>query len=1078
MTDRQKGFTAKIVETFVDSRLSLLLLIITLLAGAAALFLTPREEEPQIVVPLVDIVIDYPGASPTEVERSAVLELETLVRGLPGVEHVYSQASEGQALISLRFTVGHDRERALVDTFTRINANLDRVPAGLAGWLVRPVDIDDVPMLTMALHDDRGEGERLNGAALRAIAEELADRLGAIDDVSLATIVGGEPRVIEVVLDRDRLAALSITPLEVGRALRAANVEDDIGVLREDGRSVSLRAGAFLRSAHDLASAVIAVREGRPIALEEVAEVRDGTLEPSTYTRIGFGPGAVLAGFRDESGDHGERASVSLSLAKRKGSNAVGVAEAILEGVEAARGTVIPDGVTVTVTRNDGATADAKVNELVEHILVAVITVILVLLLGLGWREALVVAIAIPVTFSVALFLDLAAGYTINRVTLFALVLSLGLLVDDPIVDVENIHRHFRMGKGSARDAVIRAVNEVRPPLILATLTVIVSFLPMYFITGMMGPYMAPMPFNITVVMLTSLVVALTITPWASYRLLKKPDENAAPEKEPQATLIGRVYGGVMRPMMQRRGLGFAFLGVVFLAFLGSVALPLTGAVPLKMLPFANKDRLQLVVELDEGTTLETTDAAVRDFAEHLLAEPDVAFVESFAGIASPHDFQGLVRHEFLRRGDHVGDLRIGLISKDAREQSSHQIALRLRRGVEEVAQRHGARIRITESPPGPPVLQTLVAEVRGSNDVRWSDQVAAAADLRARFEAIEGIEDVDWQVNEAVERPVFTVDKPLAARHGVTTAEVVETLALVAGEEPVTSIQDPTARRPVPVVARLPREERADPGALAATPLRFGEEGAPLTVGDVTAWVEETGPLAITRKDLERVVFLTADVVGISPADAVFAVQGSLRDDPLPEGIDVNFRGEGEWKITLDVFRDLGIAFAAALLGIYVILVGQTRSLVMPLVMMAAIPITAIGIFPGFWLINVVRDGQVGEFADPTWFTATAMIGMIALAGIVVRNSVILIDFIEVQLGEGQPLFQAVLEAGAVRLRPILLTAATSLLGVWVMTLDPIFSGLAWSFIFGILASTAFTLFVIPLIYFLLRQRREGRTA
>ncbi len=1067
MNDRHAGFTAKIVETFVDSKLSLLFLIGALLAGAAGLFLTPREEEPQIVVPLVDVLLTYPGASPEEVERTVVQELEGLVRGLPGVEHVYSEAREGQAIVSIRFEVGHDRERALVDAHTRVEAHVDRVPAGLSGWLVRPIDIDDVPLLTLALH-----GDGLDTFELRRIAEELADRLETLDDISLTGVIGGEPLVLRVELDPARMAAARVSPARVAEALRGANAESRIGRMREAGAELSVRAGPFLRTAADLESVVVGLRDGRPVHLREVARVSEGPLEPATYSRIAFGRTAEQAGLRESGQSFDERPSVSLAVSKRKGSNAVRVAEEALAAITEARGTVLPDGIELTVTRNDGATADQKVNELVEHLGVAVVTVILVLMVGLGWREALVVAIAIPVTFSVALFLDLIAGYTINRVTLFALVLSLGLLVDDPIVDVENIHRHFKMGKLSARDAVVNAVNEVRPPLILATFTVIISFLPMYFITGMMGPYMAPMPFNITTVMLTSLVVALTITPWASYRLLKPHAGHDGEDLDPMKTLIGRAYSVTMGPLLRRRWLAWSFLVFMAFALLGSVALPLTGAVPLKMLPFANKDRLQVVVDTEEGTTLERTDAVVRELAAFLLEQPDVSFVESFAGSASPHDFQGLVRHEFLRRGDHVGDLRVGLIPKDHREQSSHQIALRIRPGVEAIAERTGARVRLSESPPGPPVLQTVVAELEAPPSARWEEQVAVAADVLGRFEAIEGIVDADWMVTARPSRLEFAVDKELAAQHGVATAEIVETLALAASDEPLIALPRPGERAPVPVVLQLPREQRSSAEGLAAVPLRFGPEGAPLTVGQLTRHEENPAPRSITRKDMKRVVYVTADTAGISPADAVFAFQASLRDDPLPDGYQVSLRGEGEWKITLDVFRDLGLAFAAALIGIYVLLVGQTRSLLLPVVMMVAIPITAIGIFPGFALINAVREGRVGEFADPTWFTATAMIGMIALAGIVVRNSVILIDFIEVQRARGLPVARAVLESGAVRLRPILLTAATSLLGVWVMTLDPIFSGLAWSFIFGILASTAFTLLVVPLIYGMLHAK------
>jgi len=1067
VNDRQQGLTARVVRTFVDSRLSVLLLLGALLAGAAGLLLTPREEEPQIIVPMVDVLIAQPGAHPEEIERHSVRELESLVSGLSGVEHVYSEVREGEALVTVRFEVGHDRERALVDTFTRIQAHMNRAPEEVTGWIVRPVDIDDVPILTISL-----SGAGLGSAELRRIAEELADRIEVVDEVSLTSVVGGAPLAVEVELDREALAAHRIPVQQVTRALRAANARTTVGPVRRDDRTVEIGVGSLLASVADVEDVVVGVRDARAIRLADVARIAQRSLEPSSYTRIALGPAAVEAELVGERDLFDEEDAVVIGVSKRKGANAVTVAAEVLEEVELAREDLLPGGVRVLVTRNDGETADEKVNELVGHIVVAIITVILVLILGLGWREAMIVAIAVPVTFSVALFMDLVVGYTINRVTLFALVLSLGLLVDDPIVDVENIHRHLKARTRPFKEAIVYAVNEVRPPLVLATLTVIVSFLPMFFITGMMGPYMAPMPFNIAVVMLTSLTVALTITPWAAKVLLKEPKPGSHDDEE-AGGFVDRTYRFLLGPLLRRRSLGLGFLGGLVLALLGSVSLAAFGVVPLKMLPFANKDRLQVVVDMPEGTTLERTDAVVRELASALREVEEVTFVESFAGTAAPHDFQGLVRHEFLRRGDHVGELRIGLLPKDQRWASSHSLALRIRPALEEIARRGDARLRIAEVPPGPPVLQTLVAEVTGPPGAVWEDLVEAAADVRERMEAADGVVDVDWLVSDTPAREEIVVDRTLAALHGVSTRDVTEALSLATVEEPVSTVHVAGERHPLPLVVRLPRGRRSGADALAELPIAYGPDGAPLLVEQVVSERTSSAPRSILRKDLRRVVFVTADTAGVTPPEAVLSLQGALRDDPLPDGYRARFSGEGEWKITLDVFRDLGIAFAAALLGIYVILVGQTGSLRVPLVMMVAIPITAIGIFPGFWLINLLSAEKVGPYDDPTYFTATAMIGMIALAGIVVRNSVILIDFIEVLRSRGETLAEAVLRAGGVRLRPILLTAATSLLGVWVMTLDPIFSGLAWSFIFGILASTAFTLLAVPLVYFLLERKK-----
>ncbi len=1069
---RHAGFTASVVTTFVESKLSLLLLIASVLAGSAGLYFTPREEEPQIIVPMVDILISQPGATPEEIERQSVSELELILRGLPGVEHVYSSSARDQALVSVRFEVGHDREEALVDTQMRIQAFADRTPPGIKNFLIRPVDIDDVPVFTLALHGDgSAAGDELDLVTLGRLADELADDIGTIKDVALVEIVGSQPEVFEVVLDTQKVISHQLTVLGIQERLAAADAGATVGELLEGGQKIQVASGPFVTSSADLQRVVLgATPEGVPIFLSDVASIRRGGLEPTRYTRMSFGPSAVRRGVLQSGEEHGERVSVALSVAKRKGSNAVRVTRDIVDVVNHAD--FLPDAVSYTVTRDDGVNADKQVNELVRHITVAVITVILVLMLGLGVREALIVAITVPVTFSIALAANLMFGYTINRVTLFALVLSLGLLVDDPIVDIENIHRHYAMRVRSARDAVIYAVNEVRPPLILATMTVIVSFLPMYFITGMMGPYMGPMPFNITVVMLGSLLVALTITPWAAYKILKYPEEGEGQEHDSSGGLIPRLYRMMMKPLMNSAFLSYGALVGLFLVWVGSIALAGFG-VPLKMLPFSNKDRLQVSIEMPEGTSLEDTDRVVREMADMLVEEPDVAFVESFTGTASPHDFQGLVRHDFMRRGTHVGDLRIGLLPASSREMHSHQIALRWRQQVQEIADNYGATFAIVEVPPGPPVLQTVVAEVTGPPGSDWQDQIAAATVVKQRFLDFPGIVDVDWQVNETSGRTTFEVDRTLAGRAGIPVSQVVGTLSSAFGVLPTGQVHVPHERHPMPLHLRLSETQRNQKSALGGLPLAYGADGQPLTLASVTTAKESEVEYAITRKDGKRTIFVTADAVGISPAEAVLGVMGGLSDEPLPEGYQANFAGEGEWQITLDVLRDLGLAFCAALLGIYVLLVGQTGSLVLPLVMMVAIPVTAIGIFPGFWLINQLTVGHVEGIADPTWFTATAMIGMIALAGIVVRNSVILVDFIEVQLSEGLPIAKAVVEAGAVRLRPILLTASTSLLGIWVMTLDPVFSGLAWSFIFGILASTFFTLVVVPLIYYMLNRKR-----
>ncbi|HLF92626.1 MAG TPA: efflux RND transporter permease subunit, partial [Planctomycetota bacterium] len=765
-----------------------------------------------------------------------------------------------------------------------------------------------------------------------------------------------------------------------------------------------------------------------------------------------------------------ERPSVTIAVAKRKGSNAVRVSEEVLKAVEELRGRVIPDDVLVAVTRDFGTTADHKVNELVKHLLVAIATIIVLLAIALGPREAFIVAIAVPMTLAVTLLLDLVFGYTINRVTLFALILSLGLLVDDPIVDVENIYRHFQLRKEPPLQATLTAVDEVRPPTILATFTVIVSFLPMFFITGMMGPYMAPMAFNVPVAMLMSLVVAFTVTPWASYHLLKGEAEK--PHGKPfdlKASFVYRAYGAVVRPLLVHRGRAALFLFAVVAALGGSAMLALTRAVPLKMLPFDNKNELAIVVDMPRGTALEETDAVARALGRYLSTVAEVTDFETVVGEASPIDFNGMVRHYYLRRGGNVADLRIGLLPKERRAQPSHEIALRIRPEVERIARERGANVKIVEAPPGPPVLSTLVAEVYGPNEAPYDEIVAVSKRFRAAMERTAGVVDVDDYAEAEHEKVLYRIDREKAALAGVTVAEVAETLRIALGGASGGTVHVPGERLPLGITLRLPREARSTVSDLLALRVR-SRGGSLVPLGEIGAAVESKGERTIYHKNLRRFAIVTAEMAGRSPVDAVL----DLKKYPIPAGYTVDLAGEGEWKITVDVFRDLGLAFAAAMGMIYVLLVAQTRSLSVPLVMMVAIPLTIIGIMPGFWLLNRLFMTPVAGYDTPVFFTATGMIGMIALAGIVVRNSIILIDFIEHirRRGDGTPLLEAVVEAGATRFRPILLTAGAAMFGSFVITLDPIFSGLAWSFIFGIFASTAFSLVVVPVIFFLLHRK------
>jgi multidrug efflux pump subunit AcrB len=1120
------GFVNAVVRTFLHSNLSMILVLLAAIAGLAALLITPREEDPQIVVPLADVHVEFPGHSAAEVEQLVAAPLERLLYQIDGVEYVYSMSMPDRALITVRFYVGEDRERSLVKLYKRIDEHVDIVPPGVTGWVVKPVEIDDVPIVTVTLTGPTDD------ATLRRVAEELVERLAAVENTSRAILFGGRPREVRVELDPERLAAFAVSPLDVERALRVTNVAAAVGTLRRGDASVDVRAGPPVRRAAELDDLVIGVFDERPVMLRDVATVVDGPAEVVSYVRHGRGP---AAGFADEPGAPGTRIgpaavtdatkddmtgawpAVTIALAKKKGTNAVWVAEDVIESVERLKRDVVPDDIELVITRNYGLTADHKVNELVEALAVAVLIVIGLLTLGLGWRESLIVAVAIPVVFGLTLTVNLLAGLTINRVTLFALILSLGLLVDDPIVDVENISRHFALRARATRAIVMEAVAEIRPPLIIATLAVIVSFLPMLFITGMMGPYMRPMALNVPVTMLMSMLVAFTVTPWLAYHVLRRryARGGAAPVSEAdeltpdRGGLLYRAFAPLMRPLLARRAAAWGFLGAILVLTVAAAMLAAFRAVPLKMLPYDNKNELLLVLDLDEGTTLQRSDAAVREMEGFLRTVPEVVGFTSYVGLASPMDFNGLVRHYYLRHGDHVAEIRVDLVGKKSRATQSHALGLRIRDELTRIARRHGATLSVVETPPGPPVLATVVAEIYGRPDHRYQDLVEAASTVRRRLEREPGVVDVDDTTRAAQTRWVFVADREKAALNGVSVDEIARTLSIALRGRVAGLVRKPDERNPLEIVLRVPRAERSRTAGLDRLHVN-GRDGSLVPLAELGAWREEQVEQTVYRKNLQRVVYVQAETAGRPPAEVILDVQADrepagsrgaagtgggwvadvtprpvgtrsfLRNGSdvgwsVPEGIDVDFAGEGEWKITLEVFRDLGLAFAAALVAIYVLLTWQTGSFAIPVVVMLAIPLTIVGIMPGFWLLNVVSGGDVGGYANPVFFTATAMIGMIALAGIVTRNSIILVDFIHLSLARGRDLAGAIVDSCVVRLRPILLTAGTAMLSAVPIIIDPIFSGLAWALIFGLFASTVFTLFVVPLTYWLVYRNRPG---
>lgn len=1062
------GLTARLVKVFLTSKLPTIFIIVSLFAGTAALLATPREEDPQIRVPMIDVMIRFPGASPEEVENLVVINLEKKLWEMEGLDDLYSLAKPGFAIVTAKFRVGERMEDAVVKTYNKVFSNIDQVPSGVAGWVVKPMGIDDVPIVTLTLWSERADDYEL-----RRVADELLHRLQRIPDTARSFVVAGRRRQVRVVPDPARLAAHGLDLLSVVQALEVSNVNLPAGHFSRQDREYLVEAGPFLKSASEVADLMVGLHRGKPVYLKDVAEVIDGPEEPVEESRIVFGPA------HEAHGQGGMQPgkfypAVTMAFAKRTGTNAVAVAEGLLQKIEALRQEIIPADIQVQVTRNYGKTADEKVNELIRELLIAVISITVLLTLALGWREALIVALAVPLTLAITLTGNMLFGYSINRVTLFALILSLGLLVDDPIIDVENIHRHFQLRRYPPLEATLVAVDEVRTPTILATFTVIISFIPMFFVTGMMGPYMRPMPVNVPLAMLMSLVVAFTVTPWATYHLLKKEYGREARPFVLEETWIYRTYSRILTPLLESRALARLFLlGIVFLLLI-SVLLPVAGLVPLKMLPFDNKDEFLVVADMPDDTTLEGTQRALADLAGYLATVAEVDNCVTFAGITSPMDFNGLVRHYYIKRGPWVGEIRVNLAEKNRRSASSHAIALRVRPELTEIARRHRVRLKIVEMPPGPPVLQTLVGEVYGPPGAAYASIIAEAGKIRQMFLETSGVVDVDTSVETDQPRFRFFIDRHKAALSGLSQAQIARSLAIAESGEAVGRVHVDTERLPLEIFLRwpvVPRSSILDLGQLyLKTPT-----GALMPLRETGDFAYDLAPKSIMRKNLERVVFVTGDTAGVSPVNAILHLMREVDRKPLASGFQVKWNGEGEWKITVDVFRDLGIAFAGALVGIYILLVLQTHSYGMPLVIMVAIPLTLIGVMPGFALLNLFFAGKVGQYADSIFFTATGMIGMIALAGIVVRNSIILLDFIHHNLDRGLPLKDAVLQSGAVRFRPILLTAGAAMFGSWVITLDPIFSGLAWSFIFGLFASTAFSLVVVPLIYYLLASRKKA---
>ncbi|MBI4582824.1 MAG: efflux RND transporter permease subunit [Planctomycetes bacterium] len=1067
------AWATKIVEMFIDSKLTPLILLFAVLVGAFSVIQLPREEEPQIIVPMIDIFVRMEGASPREIEQRVTKPMEKFLWEIPGVEYIYSTSSPGMSLAVVRFQVGYDEEAAIVKVNQKMAMHFDLIPAGVTFPLIKPRSIDDVPIMALTLWSPEHDHFQL-----RRVAGEVADAIKAIPDVSETTLIGGRRRQVRVFLDPAALAARGVTATEVLGRLQAANAHLQSGSTVAGGAEIVVETGRFLKGPEEVRRVVVGVFGGRPVHLQDVAGVEDGPDETADY--VFFEPGPAFEG----PSEHAAHPAVTISIAKRKGTNAISVARAVEEVVGQLKGWKIPESVRLTVTRNYGETAAEKSNELLLHMGIAVVSVTLLIWLILGWRESGIVAIAIPVTLALTLSAFYLLGYTLNRITLFALIFSIGILVDDPIVDVENIVRHFRMPQNRGRNLLLvtlEAINEVRSPLILATLTVVCAVLPMAFVRGLMGPYMRPIPIGASTAMAISMMVAFVITPWAAYRILRGPAQrgalHAGGEEEGLTT---RFYRRAMRPIITSSLWRSAFLAAITLLLLGSVALIPLGGVVVKMLPFDNKSELQVIVDMPEGTTLEKTANLARELAAALSREPEVVDMEVYAGTAAPYNFNGLVRHYYLRRGSNVADLQVNLVGKHERAAQSHDFARRIRAGLEAIAQKHSARIKIAEVPPGPPVLQTLVAEVFHPDGER---RLATAAKVRELFEATEGVVDVDWYVEDDQARDEIIVDEEKAALHGISVASISETIRIALEGSSAGLLHDEREKEDTRIYLQVPFHQKAELEKVLSLRVRLGHAsghssdntsshgGAPpalVPLSELVRVERKKIEKSIHHKNLLPVTYVTADVFGReeSPIYAILKLReklekqfpGELQEYWVNHPYDVQglaLKWDGEMHITVEVFRDLGLAFGAVLVLIYILVVGWFRSFTTPVVIMAAIPFSLAGILPAHWALGA-------------FFTATSMIGFIAGAGIVVRNSIILVDFIELRLAEGMPLAEAVIDAGAVRFRPMLLTALAVIAGAGVILFDPIFQGLAISLMAGEVASLLLSRVAVPVLYYL----------
>ena len=1059
----QEGISGKIANFFINSKLTILLMVALMIIGSYSSLLIPREEEPQINVPMADVMVGYPGASPSEVESRVIKPLEKVIGNIKGVEHIHSMAMNGQAMMVVQFYVGENSEDSYVKLYDELMKHQNMFPQGVMQPMVKTRSIDDVPMLGLTLWS-----ENYNDFQLRQIAEEVTNEIEKVKDVAITKEIGGRTRELKVILDKDKMAENGVDALSIMQMIQANNGSSQSGSFVQNDTEYLITTGKFLSSSEDVENLVIGVNKNMPVYLKQVAAILDGPQSPKNYVSFGYGKAN-----EKYKANKSEYPAVTISVAKVKGADAMKISEKILTKVESLKKNIIPTDVHVEVSRNYGETASHKVGELLLHLGVAILAVTILVMLAMGWRGGLVVFFSVPLTFALTLFSYYLLGYTLNRITLFALVFVVGIVVDDSIIIAENMHRHFKMKRLPFKQAAIYAINEVGNPTILATFTVIAAILPMAFVSGMMGPYMSPMPIGASIAMMLSLFVALTVTPYLGYHLLQEKDDQEHKEEQGlETSFIYRIYKKIEQPLLdnnKKRNLMFI---VTIVLLLGSVAMFFTKSVAVKMLPFDNKNEFQVVVDMPEGTTLERTAAVTKEIAQYLSSIPEVVDYQNYVGASAPITFNGLVRHYDLRGGSNMADIQVNLLHKEDRDLQSHDIAKVVRPEIQKIAQKYGANVKIVEVPPGPPVLSTLVAEIYGPD---YQEQIKVANQVKTILQNTDDVVDVDWMVEAPQIEYKLEVDKEKAMLNGIAPQQVVGNLTYLLREMPVSNLYDENSVDPVGIVLALEDSDKSSLQDIQDLKIK-GSQGNVISVSDLVKVKTDTLRNTIYRKDQKRVVYVLADMAGEleSPVYAILGMNEKLQKMQLPKGYSINelyidqpsdesdftVKWDGEWQITLEVFRDLGAAFLVVIIVIYMLIVGWFQNFKTPLVMMVAIPLSLVGIVLGHWVLGA-------------FFTATSFIGMIALAGVMVRNSVLLIDFIEIRLNDGVPIKQAIIEAGAVRTTPILLTTGAVVIGASIILFDPIFQGLAISLVAGAIVSTLLTLIVVPLIYYIVERKK-----